>query len=187
MRLFVLAAALLAAVTAQAQPAAWALDPAKSTLGFVSNYMTTEVKGVFKTFTADLRFDPADLAASRVTVDVDVTSVDTAYADRDSTLKTETWFNAGSFPKAVYTASAFEATGLNAYRAKGELSLAGVTRPLDLLFTLAITPEGTAKVARVQGETTLNRLEFGIGKGEWADTKLIADPVKVSFDLTARQ
>jgi polyisoprenoid-binding protein YceI len=33
------------------------------------------------------------------------------------------------------------------------------------------------------GRFTLQRLAFGIGSGEWADTSMVADDVKVQFKL----
>jgi polyisoprenoid-binding protein YceI len=35
------------------------------------------------------------------------------------------------------------------------------------------------------GEISLNRLDFGIGQGEWKDTQAVGNPVKVRVSVTA--
>jgi polyisoprenoid-binding protein YceI len=35
----------------------------------------------------------------------------------------------------------------------------------------------------LSGEFRINRSDYGVGEGEWADTSLVADAVKVRFSL----
>ena len=59
-----------------------------------------------------------------------------------------------------------------------ELTLRGVTRPVALAFTWRA---GAQPV--LDGEATVPRLAFGIGTGDWADTALLPDAVKVRTHL----
>lgn len=66
------------------------------------------------------------------------------------------------------------------YLAQGTLTLRGVARPVPVRFTFERLADGGA---RLTGSTTLSRLEFGVGQGEWTSTEWIGDAVEVSFDL----
>ena len=72
---------------------------------------------------------------------------------------------------------------LDRYAADGMLELRGVSKPVTLTFTW--TP-GTQPV--LAGKATVKRLDFGVGGGDWTDTKLIPDETVIStvVKLTAR-
>jgi polyisoprenoid-binding protein YceI len=86
------------------------------------------------------------------------------------------------FPKAVYTSNKFVKTGDKTFTAEGTLTIRDKSQPVTLTFT---QEEYSATRGRVKGSTTLKRLLFGVGQGEWADTKTISDDVLVDFVITA--
>ncbi len=139
--------------------------------------------GVFRSWNADIRFDPADLAHSSVAVTVDVASANTANSDRDQALPTPAFFNASAFPKATYVARSFTAAGPNRYVAVGVLTLRGVARPLTLPFTLAITGPS----AKMSGQVAINRLAFGVGQNEWKATTTLPAAVQLTIALNAKR
>ena len=53
--------------------------------------------------------------------------------------------------------------------------------PVVIPFTLDIT----GNEARMKGDVTLNRLEYGIGTGEWEDAKTVGHDVEVLINVTA--
>ena len=79
------------------------------------------------------------------------------------------------FAQARYTATKFRSLGGNQYAADGNLSLRGVSKPVTLTFTW--TP-GAQPV--LSGKATVKRLDFGVGTGDWADTRTIPNEVAVS-------
>ena len=81
-------------------------------------------------------------------------------------------------PQARYLATRFRALGGNRYVAEGTLSLNGASKPVALEFTW--TPGAHTVLA---GSTTLMRLDFGVGTGEWADTGLLPNEVRVKTRL----
>lgn len=171
----------LALAAAFAAPAALATDwraGDESRLGFSASYMGDAFEGRFADFTPQIRFDPADLASARFDVRINLSSADTDSTDRDELLVGPEFFNAGAVPEARYVAGSFKALGGNAFVAEGELSLNGVSRPVPLRFTW--TP-GTPAV--LEGEATLSRLAFKVGEGDWADTELLPDEVRVRTRL----
>ena len=177
-------AALLAAGAARAGPApAWSVNRAASSVRFSSSFSGAPFSGSFSHWTADIRFDPANLAGSSVTATFDVASAATGDADRDQSLPTDKFLAAAHFPRATFTAHAFRSLGPGRYEAVGTLTLRGVTRPLNLPFTLAIN----GPVARMNGQIGLNRLAFGVGQDEWRNTDALPANVNVVIALTARR
>ena len=76
----------------------------------------------------------------------------------------------------------------NQYIAHGELTLRGVTLPVDLPFTLTIVQDAAGQhTARMEGSTTLKRLDFGIGQGDWRDTSMVGNDVIVRVSISAHR
>jgi polyisoprenoid-binding protein YceI len=149
-----------------------------STLGFSASYQGETFQGRFGKFTPQIRFDPAKLSDSRFDVRIALTSASTSNDERDEMLKGEDFFNSGKLPEARYVAEKFRSLGGNRYAADGTLSLRGVSKPVTLTFTW--TPGAKPVLA---GEALLKRLDFGVGGGDWTDTGLIPNEVKVTTHL----
>ncbi len=175
MRKFLFAVLLSAASLAQATD--YAAQPGSS-LGFTATYQGEAFTGTFGKFTPRIRFDPANLAASRFDVRIGLASADTDNAERDELLVGSEFFDAGTVAEARYVASTFRSLGGNRYVAEGRLRLRGVSKPVPLSFTW--TP-GAAPV--LQGEARLSRLAFQVGTGDWTDTELLPDEVVVTTRL----
>ncbi|MFT4257074.1 MAG: YceI family protein [Pseudoxanthomonas sp.] len=162
------------AATAPARAADYVQAPG-STLVFASSYDGEVFTGKFGGFATTLSFDPARLEASKLDVTITLTGSNSGNEDRDSTLLGGDFFNVAKFAQAHYTASKFRALGGNQYAADGVLNLRGISKPVTLTFTW--TPGAQPVLA---GKATVRRLDFGIGSGDWADTKTIPNEVAVS-------
>ena len=176
------AAALVAMMATAPAIAAEYVQAPGSTLAFASKYDGEVFTGKFSNFTTTLSFDPAKLASSKLDVVIPLAGTKTGNADRDSTLLDTDFFNVGKFAQARYTATKFRSLGGNQYAADGTLSLRGVSKPVTLTFTW--TP-GAQPV--LNGKATVKRLDFGVGGGDWADTKTlpneVAESTKVVFNI----
>ncbi len=179
-----LGCALLSPLTAAAAaPPTWTVDKAASSLRFTSSMAGESFTGAFRRWDADIRFDPANLAASSVTATIDVASAATGNPDRDQALPTDTFLDAPAYPRATFVARRFTALGGGRYQADGVLTLRGVSKPLSLPFTLVIQG-GQAKMT---SQVAINRLAFGVGQGEWKAVTTIPAAVTVSVVLAARR
>ncbi|MBX3480645.1 MAG: YceI family protein [Caulobacter sp.] len=175
---------LLTALPASAAPApAWTVDKAASKIAFTSSFGGEAFSGGFRTWTADIRFDPANLAGSSITATIAMNSAFTGNADRDASLPDAKWFAVKAHPTAVFRSTSFKALGGNRYQANGTLTLRGVSKPLTLPFTLVITGDQAKMNARV----SLNRLAFGVGQDEWKNTEVVPDAVAVTIAISARK
>lgn len=146
-----------------------------STLGFSGTYQGEAFNGSFPGFATTLRFDPADLAGSRLAVSIPLATATTRNADYDTELRGGAFFNSGKFPQARYTAVKFRALGGSRFAADGTLSLRGVSKPVTLSFTW--TP-GAKPV--LNGTAVVKRLDFGVGTGDWADVGVIPNEIRIN-------
>ena len=160
----------------------WQVDGTTQRLEFTATQAGAEFVGRFLRFRPLIRFDPADLADSRFRVEIETASADTQDGERDDVLAGPDFFAAGRHPLAVFETLRIEPKGPAEYVAAGRLTLRGVTRDVTLRFSFR-PPAAPGGQARLAGGTTIRRLDFGIGQGEWRDTKWIGDEVEVRFDL----
>jgi polyisoprenoid-binding protein YceI len=47
-----------------------------------------------------------------------------------------------------------------------------------------LTIRSTAQGVELSGETTIKRLDYGVGQGEWASTEWVGDDVKLTYKVT---
>lgn len=160
----------------------WTVDKTASKIGWTTTFQGESITGGFGGYAAQIAFDPGQLDKSHVKVAIDLGSVASGDNDRDTTLKSDQFFNIASFPKATYEADKFSKTDATHFVAHGKLSLHGTTKALDLPFTLTIA----GKDATMSGSADLDRTAFGVGSGDYAKTDAIPAQVKVLITLKAK-
>lgn len=156
------------------------LLPEQSEIAFVSKQMGVPVEGKFKKFDAQVVFDPAKLATSKVAFTVDTGSATLGVRETDAELPKAVWFNVPKFPQATFQSSAIKSLGAGKYEVAGKLSIKGVSE--DVVVPVTLTQGGANTIAA--GSFVIKRLSFKIGENEWADTSMVADDVQVKFKLT---
>ncbi|MCX7042574.1 MAG: YceI family protein [Gammaproteobacteria bacterium] len=165
------------ALAGSAQGADYVALP-ESTLGFSASFQGESFDGKFARFTPQIRFDPAKLATSRFDVRIQLASANTRNDERDQMLRSSAFFDIATQPEARFIASRFRALGGNRFAADGTLTLHGISKPVALNFTWTAGAK-----AVLSGEATLKRLDFGVGTGDWADTELLPNEVRVKTRL----
>ena len=157
----------------------WAPVPGDSALTFTAEQQGAEFQGEFREFTATFDLDLADPTGARIEAVITVASVDTAYADRDEYLRGEEWFDAKQWPQARFVTERIQATNTG-YIADGLLTLRDQSREVPLAFTLETLPNGRLQF---RGSTRIQRLDFGVGQGEWTNTDWVGNDVTIQVDL----
>lgn len=174
-----LVAASLSPLAAQAQQA---IVPAQSEVTFTSRQMGVPVDGKFKTFSAQVAFDPAKLATSKIAFSVDTGSADIGREANAEVVK-PLWFNVAAFPKATFTSSSIKKLDTTRYEVAGKLAIKGVSSDVVVPVTLAQTGSGSGAITVASGAFPIKRLTFRVGEKEWADTSMVADEVQVKFKI----
>lgn len=169
-------AALLSTQAALAQQQ---LVPAQSEVQFTARQMGVPLDGHFKKFSAQVAFDPAKLATSKISFTVDTGSATLGSRETDAELPKPAWFNVPKFPQAQFQSTSIKALGGGKFDVAGTLTIKGNTQNVSMPVTL--TQTGTTTTAT--GALPIKRLAFKIGENEWADTSMVADDVQVKFKL----
>lgn len=181
----VLATAWLGAQASAADAPAvphYSADPAKSTLSFSFRQAGAVNTGKFTRFPVTFAFSPDNLGASRLEVTVDVSSVDTGDKERDDTLRSADLFAVAKYLQAQFIATQFVKTATG-YQAIGKLTIRGISHDATVPFTFRTASEQGATVGYMEGKTSLKRLDYGVGQGDWKATDQVANDVGVSFSL----
>jgi polyisoprenoid-binding protein YceI len=152
---------------------------AKTDVAVVFKQMNVPVEGKFKQVRADVQFDPANLAAARAKIDLDIASFDIGSAEYNKEVAGKDWFNASAFPTASFVSTQIKAAGANAYSVAGTLKIKG--KSADVVIPVQYRKEGGIQV--FDGVLPIKRLQFDIGSGDWKDTSLVADDVQIKFHL----
>jgi polyisoprenoid-binding protein YceI len=171
-----------AAAFADAPLTHYTIDAAKSTLEFSFVQAGAQNKGKFTKLQVALDFSPDNLPASKLDVTVPIGSLDSGDKERDDTLRGGDMFDAAKFPQARFTATQITKSG-NGYVAQGKLTIRGVTRDTQVPLTFRTATEQGQTVGYLAGSTTIHRLDFGVGQGDWKSTEWVANDVKVSYSL----
>jgi len=159
------------------------LVPAQSNMAFTIKQMGVPVDGQFKKFDAQVSFDPAKLATSKIAFTIDMGSATMGAPESDAEMPKAVWFNAAKFPQATFQSGAIKALGGGKFEVAGQLNIKGNVR--DVVVPVALTQTGTAPnlATTATGAFAIKRLAFKVGEGEWADTSMVADEVQVKFKL----
>ncbi len=160
----------------------WNLDPTHSEITFrVKHLMISNVKGSFKSFTAEMEAEDDSFSNAKVTATIQTDSIDTNNSDRDTHLKSEEFFNAEVNPTIT-----FESDALND-EITGNLTVNGVTKPVKLEVDFGginVDPWGNTK-AGFSFEGKIKRSDFGLN---WnaaleAGGVMVSDEVKIAGEL----
>lgn len=171
---------LLLVLTAHAQT--WTIDKAHSKVGFtVIHLMLSEVDGNFKTFDAKITAAKPDLSDAVFDLTADINSVNTDNERRDGHLKSPDWFDAAKYPTLTFKSTSFKKVEGKKYKATGDLTMHGVTKPVTLDVTMngPVTnenPRGKQEKAGFKINGMLKRTDFGVGS---SSTVTVSDEIEL--------
>ena len=165
-----LAATLLAlAVAASAKPVRYEIDPSHTFPSFEADHMGVSVwRGKFNSSQGEISLDRS-AGTGTVEVTIDTASVDYGLDVMNDKAREADLLDAGKFPKAVYKGRLADFRHGAPTRVKGELTLRGVTRPLDLTidrFKCIPHPLHKRELCGADALGTFRRDEFGIDAGK---------------------
>jgi polyisoprenoid-binding protein YceI len=169
----------------KAAPAAagsnWVVNKAASSIVFKSNFDGEEFQGRFSSWDAQISFDPKNVAAAKVTATINTASAKTGDASRDESMPTGQWFDVAKFPKASFISTSWKDLGGGKYQVAGNLTLHGVTQPVVLPISLAVT----GNTAKASGVVSIDRSKFGVGGGQFRSPETVPYAVQVVIAVTA--
>lgn len=149
----------------------------------VSHLGYSFIKGRFNKFDGEFSYDPANVAASKVMVNVDTTSLDSNHAERDKHIRSSDFIDASKYSTATFTSTSVVDKGDGKLAVNGELNLHGVTKPItiDAEFIGAGQDPWGSERAGFYGTTRLELADFNIavmGTSSYVDMELHVEGVK---------
>lgn len=165
------------------------IDPAHSSVQFsIRHMMISNVRGSFSAVSGTLEYDSDNVADSKVTAEIDISTLSTGDTTRDGHVKSPDFFDVANHPKMTFVSKRFEKAGDEEYKVTGDLTMHGITK--EVVLTVSdVTPEGKdlwgniriGAVARGQ----VNRKDFGLTWGAVLETGGVAlgDTVKLDMEL----
>ena len=171
-------------------PGTWVLDPSHSDVSFtVRHLMVAKVRGTFADVSGTISIHPDDELKSAVEATIGIGSVDTRDEKRDAHLRSADFFDAEQHPTMTYRSTGLRRVGEGRYTVDGELTLRGVTRPVELdleLNGVSSDPWGGTR-AGFSATGEISRKDFGMefnmpiaGGGV-----VVGDSVKINLEAEA--
>ena len=164
--------------------AKWTIDPMHSEILFkVKHLMITNVTGAFTTFEGEAETSAEDFSDAQIRFSANADSIDTNQAQRDGHLKSPDFFDAEKFPKLEFVSSSFSKVSGNNYTLKGNITIKGVTQPIELKVEYGGTAKDSYGQTKAGFDVTgsLSRKEFGLNwnAATEAGGVVVSDEVKI--------
>jgi polyisoprenoid-binding protein YceI len=178
-------------------PSAWNVDGAHTEVNFSVRHFFTPVTGSFDSYEVNLNFDPRYPEKGQVDVRIDVASVNTGNTKRDDHLRSADWFEVEKYPHITFQSTSVQKVESDQLLAQGTLTIKGVSRDVALKISLLGVkdiPEqmrgmlgGVVQVASFQAATELDRRDYGVGVGSWAETMVVGANVEIEVAVEANR
>lgn len=161
----------------------WTIDPSHSEVGFTVRHLMTKVRGQFEKFEGTVTTG-ATVAETKAEASIDLNSVSTRDDKRDEHLRSADFFDVEKTGPMTFTSTAFDGA-----TATGELTIKGVTRPVELdveFLGIDTDPWGGQRVG-FEATTEINRKDFGVDFNVPLDGGkfLVGDKVSITLSIQA--
>ena len=176
----------------------WFFEPGHTAAEFSARHMmVTNVRGHFTNVHGTLVFDPAAPAASSMEAVIDAAGIWTGDSARDAHLRSADFLDVEKYPKITFKSERVEMTGASDAIVTGQLTLRGVTRPVELKVLYLgqwQTPwwengvdKGPKTRAGFTATTSINRHDFGISWSATLDCGgvVVGSMVEITLDAEA--
>jgi polyisoprenoid-binding protein YceI len=165
----ILGAAILLATFGTANAAEYIIDGTGAGMHSSVNFRASHIGisalwGRFNDLTGHFTYDPANVAASSIMVDIDPASLDTNHEARDTHLKTSDYLDVEKFPTAGFVSTSITDKGDGKFGVTGNFTLHGVTK--EISFDAVRTGEGESPFgdyrAGFEGQLVIDLADYGI-------------------------
>lgn len=177
----------LSAHSSYAEVPSWNLDKAHSNFYFSVDHIFSKVNGHFGDYSGTIRFDPNNLAESKIIFEIEVDSISTYNAKRDKHLLSEDFFNESKHKTLRFESNTITDAGNNIFNVNGTFTVKGKEYDLVLPLTFAGVKDHpmmkNTKVAGFNGTITIDRLKHGVGSGKFYEAGVVGKDVDIFVSL----
>lgn len=132
----------------------------------VSHLGYSWLHGRFNQFSGEFSYDPNNPSNTQLSVSINTKSVDTNHAERDKHIRSDDFLDIAKFPKATFVSTGFIAGKNGRGVLKGNFTLHGVTKPLEISVTSigeGKDPWGGYRIG-FDGSAKITMADYGIVK-----------------------
>lgn len=168
---------ILWAGTLSAAPIPYAIEAAKSTVGFETDFGPDKINGSMPVTRADLVLDFRNVANCTIAVTLDISKATASFPFATQALKGPKVLDSATWPDITFVSTAVRTKGDGA-EVDGHLTIRGVTRPVTLaanIYRQTGFDEGDYTHLSVLLTGAVNRSDFGATG--WAD--MVGDEVRL--------
>ena len=159
----------------------WILDKSLSTIEFeLPVLFAKNVKGNFNTIDGFVELDLNQKENNKAIFYVEVNDLDMNYIKYKDLLLSNVFFDAQQFPKAVVDTKKFSYVNETEFSMDVELTIKGKSAIVPLVINVKRLAE---ELVQIQSELIFSRTAFEIGIGNWKNTTILKDKVKLSTNL----
>ena len=159
----------------------WVLDKSLSTVEFeLPVLFAKNVKGTFNTIEGFIELDLNQKKNNKAIFYVEVNDLDMNYIKYKDLLLSNIFFDAEQFPKAVVDTKKFSYVNETDLRFDVELTIKGKSKLVPLKINVKRLAE---ELVQIQTELIFSRTAFEIGIGNWKNTSILKDKVKLRTNL----
>jgi polyisoprenoid-binding protein YceI len=159
------------------------IDPRHTQVIFTIQHMgLSHFFGRFSNVTGTMPFDPDAVDKSTLNATIDISTISTHVPELDKELKD--LFQADKFPTATFTSTQITKTGANTGTVTGNLTIAGVTKPvtLNVVFDGGRDSPFPFQPHRIgfDATATIKRSDFGLTHTMWSS--VVSDDVALQIE-----
>ena len=159
----------------------WVLDKSLSTVEFeLPVLFAKNVKGRFNTIEGFVELDVDQKENNKAIFYAEVNDIDMNYIKYKDLLLSNVFFDVQQFPKAVVDTNKFSYVNETELTLDVELTIKGKSKIVPLSINLKRLAE---ELVQIKSELTFSRTAFEIGIGNWENTSILKDKVKLTTNL----
>ena len=159
----------------------WVLDKSLSTIEFeLPVLFAKNVKGRFNTIEGFVELDVDQKENNKAIFYVEVNDIDMNYIKYKDLLLSNIFFDVQQFPKAVVDTKKFSYVNETELTLDVELTIKGKSEIVPLKLNVKRLAE---ELVQIQSELIFSRTAFEIGIGNWKNTSILKDKVKLHTNL----
>ena len=159
----------------------WILDKKISEITFeVPVLLAKNVMGKFNTFDGFVEIDTLDQKNNKAILSVNINSLEMNYKKYKNLILSDIFFNSDKYPIGVIDTKKFSYNNEEKLNLDIELTIKGTTRVVNTeLLVIKLTND----LVQIKSELKFSRNDFNIGTGNWKNTTILKDKIKINSNI----
>ena len=159
----------------------WVIDKDISKITFeVPVLFASDVKGEFKNIDGFVEIDLENKKNNKALVSADIQSIEINYSKYRDLLLSPIFFDLSNFPLALLDTKKFSYKNQDELTLDIELTIKGISKMTETKITIK---KLTNDIVQILGSLKFSRTDFNIGTGNWKNTTILKDNVKIDANI----